>query len=290
MGSANEMSRSGGFRPHWPPRAIPALSAICVSLLGTGCQRPPVPATGPTFSVLTQNVCYTMPAAERTVQAIRQADADVVCLQETSPAWEALLRKELGEQYRYMRFRHVAGAGGQGFLSKFRFEDVYYRKAEGTWHPGWLIRVDTPAGRVQILNVHLRPPVAKAADGAYRFSLGAYFGSKQVRRRQLEQLLGWVDHTRPTLVVGDLNEPEGGRAVSYARGEKGFRDALSQFDPWSHTWKVGRWPLWAGARLDHILHTPDLQCLHARVIKQTGSDHRPVVARFQAKQPGAAAE
>lgn len=275
-------------RPAGPPRLgrwVVVLAGAClVGLLVCTVRQPQAPEPGP-FTVMTYNVNYDMPRADETVAAIRNADADLVCLQETTPQWESLLRRELGGRYRHMRFRHLAGAGGQAFLSKFRFGEVFYRRPEGAWHPAWLIRADTPAGAVQVLNLHLRPPVAQGDDGVYRFGVRAYFDSKKVRRAHAEELLGLMDLTVPTVVLGDLNEGDRGAAVSYMCNDKGLRRALAEHGPHTRTWQVGRGIFSVGQRLDHILHSSHLRCLDARVILEGGSDHRAVVAKFEKADP-----
>ena len=129
----------------------------------SGCGRPAEAPTGPTLSVLTYNVNFGMPGAEQAVAAIAEADADVVCLQETTPEWQRWIRRRLGGRYPHRRFRHWPGAGGQAVLAKAPFKEVSYRKPKAGWFPGWIVEADTPIGAVQVLNVHLRPPLG---DGA----------------------------------------------------------------------------------------------------------------------------
>src|SRR2546423_494295 len=52
--------------------------------------------TGPHFSVLTYNVNFGGPRPDLAIDAIARADADIVCLQETNPAWEQSVRAGLG--------------------------------------------------------------------------------------------------------------------------------------------------------------------------------------------------
>src|SRR5687767_4438514 len=47
---------------------------------------------GPTVRVMTYNVNWGAVRPNLAVAAIREADADVVCLQETTPEWETYLR------------------------------------------------------------------------------------------------------------------------------------------------------------------------------------------------------
>src|SRR5688572_16523066 len=74
-----------------------------------------------TLSVLSYNLNYGMAGDIETLEVIRNADADVVLLQETSPEWEAALREELTGRYPHMSFRHCCRAGGLAVLSKSEF-------------------------------------------------------------------------------------------------------------------------------------------------------------------------
>ena len=69
----------------------PVSAFICtvVFLAAAGCGKVlPQPAANGRFSVLTFNVNYSKPKPAEVVDAIRRANADVVCLQEADQAWE----------------------------------------------------------------------------------------------------------------------------------------------------------------------------------------------------------
>jgi endonuclease/exonuclease/phosphatase family metal-dependent hydrolase len=265
-------SRIGG-------KPLTAGVAGVVLALVAGCGRPGEGATRPSFTVVTYNVNFGMPSAEEAVRALAEIDADIVCLQETTPEWERLLRGRLGGRYPHVQFRHWPGAGGQAVLARRPFRSVSWRKPTAGWFPGWIVRADTPAGEVQVLNVHLRPSLAEGG----RVSLGAYLDTPQVRRQEIRELVAGLDANLPALVVGDFNEGDRATAVGWLRGQ-GFADALGQFDPHANTWRWRTSLLALRERFDHILHSPHVRCLDARVAKRGASDHFPVVARFQAAE------
>ena len=76
------------------------------------------------LNLLTYNVNYALAGDEPTLGAVAQADADVVCLQETTPEWESILRTNLARQFPHMEFKHSPGAGGLGVLAKLPIESV----------------------------------------------------------------------------------------------------------------------------------------------------------------------
>jgi len=266
--------RSAGRREWIGLGAAGALAAALCGCAGPGPQARPARApVGPHFSVLSYNVNWGMPRADLTVAAIIGADADIVCLQETTPDWQWYLTDALGQRYPHMEFRHYGGAGGMAFLSKRPFATQAYVKPKAGWFPAWIVTVHTPLGRVQVCNLHLRPSLSDRGS----VSLSSYINTKDIRRKEIEAAWEHLDPDRPAVVVGDLNESDSGRAVTWLKGQ-GFTDAIAEFDKDAHTWRW-RWGLITlRDRFDHILHSAHLRAASARVIKEGASDHYPVTA------------
>jgi endonuclease/exonuclease/phosphatase (EEP) superfamily protein YafD len=233
-------------------------------------------ADEPAVRILTYNLNYGMAGDQPTLEVVREADADLVLLQETSEMWEAHIRQELGEVYPYMSFRHCCLAGGLAVLSKAPYQELDYLNAPSGWFPAWRLLVETPIGPLQVLNLHLRPPVSDAGS-----VVSGYFTTKAIRRREIETYHAKLDASLPTLIAGDFNENDSGRALEYLR-ERGYRSVLPEFDDDANTW---RWHTGLGtvhAELDHIVYGERLDPLNARVIEGGRSDHYPVVATFRA--------
>lgn len=252
---------------------------LAAGLGGASCapsRSPRPPARGePTLSVLTYNVNYGMAGDPDTLEALRSANADLVLLQETTESWEAVLRGELATLYPHMSFRHCCGAGGLGVLSKTEFSEHEYFRAPRAWFPAWRLLVETRLGQVQVLNVHLRPQISDSGS-----VVSGYFTTPPVREREIAAYATTLEGELPTLVVGDFNENESGRALTYLK-LRGFRSALPEFDPDADTW---RWQTSLGqvnAQLDHIVYDPSLDPLSATVIEAGRSDHYPVLASFR---------
>lgn len=246
-------------------------------LAGCAAPRKPEVPTGPSFTILTWNVNWGGPGPELVPRTIAAEDPDIVCLQETTPAWEAFLRPALERRYPHIAFRHSGGAGGQALLSRLPFREVSYEPSPVGWFPVWTVVAETPAGSVQIQNLHLHPAVnerGSVTPAAYLYT------SPKARLKEVKTSTQVLDPQVAALVVGDLNE-EDSYAVDHL-GTLGFIDALAEFDTSSHTWK---WRTSVGitvtSRLDHILYDRHLHCTEARVVKAGASDHDPVVAVFQ---------
>lgn len=264
----------------------PALLVLASLVVLAGCARPSRTARTtdrPALKVMSYNVNFGLPGDEAGLAAIRDGGADLVVLQETTPAWETAIRARLADRYPHMAFHHCCGAGGLALLSRHPFEDAGVLPAvDGGWFPAWRTIADTPVGRVQVLAVHLRPPVS---DGGS--VVAGYFSTPKVRRAEIEAFAATLDPALPTLVVGDFNEPEDGSAVRFL-ARFGLQSVLPEFHPGADTW---RWTTSLGtvhSQLDHIVYDDRLAPLDARVVRTGRSDHWPVIAVFERARPGAA--
>ncbi|HTL53957.1 MAG TPA: endonuclease/exonuclease/phosphatase family protein, partial [Planctomycetota bacterium] len=237
-----------------------------------------IPATAPRARVLTYNVNFGGPGMDEAIAAIRKADADVVCLQETTAGWNHLLAQEFAGQYPYQCNREFGGAGGQAVLSKHPIYEIDWVDSKAGWFPGYVLLTGTPAGPLQFLSVHLKPPLSDNGS----LTPSAYFGAGSVHKAEVTQFLKACKPGLPTVVLGDFNENDCGDGVVTLE-QAGFADALPQFDRRSATW---HWPtqyLELTGRYDHILYSSDLACLKAAVIQKGQSDHYPVVAELARK-------
>jgi endonuclease/exonuclease/phosphatase family metal-dependent hydrolase len=232
---------------------------------------------------MTYNVNFGLAGDDETIAAIVEGEADLVLLQETTPEWEDALRLELSGAYPHMSFHHSGGAGGLAVLSRFAFEERELVDSPSGWFPALVVDVDSPLGPLQVLEVHLRPPVSDSGS-----VVSGYFSTPAVRLDEIEAFDGHLAAGVPTIVAGDFNEREDGKAVSFLAGQ-GLASVLPEYHPHVKTW---RWTTSVGeieARLDHILYSPELRPYDARVVEAGRSDHLPVVAVFGLAPEGAPA-
>jgi endonuclease/exonuclease/phosphatase (EEP) superfamily protein YafD len=254
------------------------LTLFCVIACAFGCRHISEPRTpdGRHVRVLTYNVNWGGPGAEATLEIIRHSGADIVCLQETTPEWERYIAAALRTNYPVAEFRSSAGrmGGGLGFLARGKARTVAYIPSDSGWFDGWIMAFETDVGPVQVLNVHLRPPVSD--NGSW---VSGYFSTRDDRLREIERFYQQRAPGIPILVVGDFNDGEDSRAVKWLQAQ-GMTNALPQFDRKSPTWE---WPtsvVTLRRRMDHITYSHELRCASARVIHAGESDHFPVEAVF----------
>src|SRR5438552_16092272 len=95
---------------HRVTRGQVGVALVAMWLVCRSCSpvRPPERAAAVHLSVLTFNLDVDAPDKESALNAIDQSGADVVCVQEATPAWEQALRQRLGHRYRYVSFVHPA--------------------------------------------------------------------------------------------------------------------------------------------------------------------------------------
>lgn len=254
------------------------LLVTALSWCAVGCRsvRPPENASGPHFTVLTYNVNWGGPRPDLAVEAIRKSGADIVCLQETTPEWAQYLRQSLGHEYSFTEFRdsQLRSGGGLGFLSKLSAREVAYIPSETGWFDGWIMSFETAQGPVQVLNVHLHPPVSEGGSW-----VSGYLTTRDDRLAEMKRFFAKRDARSPMLVMGDFNDGEKSPAVEWLEKNK-MANALPEFDSYAKTWEWKTSMITLKRRMDHILYSPELHCYSAQVLREGASDHFPVQAVF----------
>jgi endonuclease/exonuclease/phosphatase family metal-dependent hydrolase len=182
---------------------------------GAGCHHAPRRAETPPqkhLSLLTYNINWGGPGSASTAEIIKTSGADIVCLQETTPEWERLLRSELTTEYPFAEFRNSRGrmGGGLAFLSKVAAREVAYIPSNTGWFDAWIMQFGTAVGPVQVLNVHLRPPVSD--KGSW---IRGYFTTSKERLNELKRFYSQRLPDIPLIVAGDFNDSPGSEPIRW---------------------------------------------------------------------------
>jgi endonuclease/exonuclease/phosphatase family metal-dependent hydrolase len=256
---------------------------LVLVMSGAGCRSLPEPVFAPEqphLRVVTYNVNWSFAVPQRVIDYLTEVDADVICLQETHEYWEAVLKQEFSKRYQHCVFKKWGGVGGIAIMSKYEIEQVRLIEPNDGWFPALLAEVETPIGRLQFLNVHLKPPFSD--EGLV--SISALYRTPEVHLKEIQQFVAATDPIKPLIITGDFNEDENGRAIQWLL-EEGFGDALSMYDAYSKTWN---WPVFGGLKLenryDHIIFNEYLDCTGACVTYVEASDHMPVMAAIVPKK------
>lgn len=268
--------------------ALTQLPAVLVFLLSYGVLFLPnavmAARDAPIFSVLTYNLHYEKRLLEPMITLIREADADVVALQELSRIAAERFAEEFGDLYPYRAFHisNVSSTWGQGILSRYPIlTDEYWR-------------INLGHQRAEIL-VHDVPITVYNTHPAHLFML--IEGSGIDAESRDEEIAVVLDRAAqdvgPVIILGDFNMSD--QSEDYQRITARYTDTYRAvgwglgftFPDFSHTnavpseLRTQSLPVQPLVRLDYIFHNETLQALEAHVWPSSGgSDHRPVFGRL----------
>jgi endonuclease/exonuclease/phosphatase (EEP) superfamily protein YafD len=264
-------------------RSVVGLVALFLAGCGEAPLEPRDPTPGvPHFHVATFNVEAGKHGDPATVEAIGATHADIVCLEEVTEDWEAVVRARYSAEYPNMLF-HPGGAAGLAVLSKQTLIEQEFLEAPNDWHPAWSVFAETPAGWLNLLVVHLRS-LYSGTGGV----VSDYFNWGSDHVIEIKSLLSTIPAETtamppPRMVLGDFNEESNGDGVHYLEG-LGFTDVLPLFRPGQFTWRHPSLGAQFTEALDHVLYDDAVLPLNAFVVNSGNSDHIPVVAHFEASR------
>jgi vancomycin resistance protein VanJ len=269
------------------------VTLVCLYLwappLATLAMRRRKPPAGPTLRVATYNLLWVNTDEDAAIASIRALEADVVALQEVSPAHANAIGSGLHADYPYWVLQPGYEAYGNGLISRLPFA----QSADALPDPDWIgdpiiATLAFDGGDITVISCHTAPVRTPAA----------------ARERQARALVAYArDLGRPCIVLGDFNSTPLNDAYSILR--RGLRDVwrdagrgLGHTFPgpaWSHARGDGLprplrrlIPHWL-LRIDHVFVTAHWRAVSARVSHQHGgSDHRPVVADLVLQWPDSA--
>lgn len=231
---------------------------------------PPRPASeGPALTVYSANLWARNADVEAIRRSIEAADADVLVLVEFGDAPAAEIDRVLAGYPHHVMTRRAGRASGpvrSVIASRLPLE----RMDNGTGEPETAVaRVAGPFGPVTVMAVHLTRP------WPYQYQWGQIIQTQKIieRRRALDG---------PVIVAGDFNATAVGRIGRMLRAEAGLQPAPG----FPGTWPAAL-PAPFRVTIDQVYHSPGIVAVDRRLGLPTGSDHRPVVARFRRKVGGA---
>jgi endonuclease/exonuclease/phosphatase family metal-dependent hydrolase len=242
----------------------------------------PQPRTPSQMRVMSYNVNFGVAGDPSTIEAIEAAQPDIVFLQETNEVWQRTMVAKLGTMFAHHRFTHPESwpAGGMGLLSKYPVVSLQHLEPPpGGYFFAWRVVLDTKLGRIQVLNVHLRPPMSDSGSWVV-----GYFSTRWNRLTEIEHHFAALDPKLPTIALGDFNEEADGRAIQFL-ADRGFSNALAHLGIKTRTWE---WPIKGMTlrfQLDHILHDDHFVPVTGAVVEAGRSDHKPLWVDFERIDP-----
>jgi vancomycin resistance protein VanJ len=259
----------------WP--AV-SLALVAGPLMGWcwGSGRAP---EGVRIRVMTYNVRSWVTSSDAAItQEITDADPDILCLQDAPNVQGGPLGATL-------KHWQIESFGEYVIASKFpmsqaRVGDLSLR---GEPHTYLTVDVNIRGHHVTVSTAHFVTPrdvlaglrsVRHWRQGIAPIEINV--ADRLTQARALARYMGAV--RTPLIVAGDFNAPVESLGVRTLT-DGGLRDAFSEAG-WGYGYTFGHTLIVQRSflRLDHILISHDFAAMRARVGRQAGSDHRPVIA------------
>jgi endonuclease/exonuclease/phosphatase (EEP) superfamily protein YafD len=248
--------------------AAQALPLLVTSLRSAAADRVVAGCAGePQLRVATLNLQFRNDEHERVLEWLRRHPADIVVLQELTPAWQAVLAGTLDEYpHRFVLTRE--DPYGIGLLSRVPLEEARAVDFAGDGLPSAIATVRVAGRAVQVIGAHTHWPVLPSLQRAR--DRGLRNAAKQVQFA-----------AEPSVLAGDLNLTPYAPAFAALLRDSGLQDAFAD-RRWRPTWRAGFWPL--ALPIDHVLVPAQACVVAAEVGDDVGSDHRPVYVALRWQQ------
>jgi endonuclease/exonuclease/phosphatase (EEP) superfamily protein YafD len=201
-------------------------------------------------------------------RAIDEGDADVVVLEEITPAWIAGLSTHLAS-YRFAHYQPRVDCFGIGLLSRIRGTDCVTTYIGPDEIPSLVARVPVGAQILTVVATHPLPP----ANGRYSRSRNGHLAA-------LPDAM--ADLARPLVLIGDLNTTAWSHHFSRLLRDADLRNSQQGFGH-QRSWPAGR--MLMGISIDHLLHSPEIGIADRRIGPAVGSDHHPVTVDLVLLEP-----
>jgi endonuclease/exonuclease/phosphatase (EEP) superfamily protein YafD len=235
---------------------------LAVVLLAVAGRTRAMPEGAPVMRAMLINVNTRFGDPVRVGQAIRDADPDLLVLEEISDSWMKDLTW-LTNAYPHFLAHPQEDNFGIGLFSKRPFAEarIVYMGDAGV--PSILATVEMGPTNLTVLATHPLPP-----GGA---------GYSRMRNEQLGLMPGYLYPARPSILVGDLNVTPWNGYFRKLMKEAGLQDSAKG---------RGVQPTWPAQNillrvpLDHFLHSPDVVVARRQVGPDVGSDHFPLIVDF----------
>jgi endonuclease/exonuclease/phosphatase family metal-dependent hydrolase len=246
-----------------------------------------VPVHAETIRVATCNIYWNNRQPTSVLKAVEAASPDLVCFQETTPERERLLQLRLKNTYPHF---YSSGHKGDFVEERFAFASKYELNSIKFMPPGaglfgfYTGKIKLAETEVQVVNVHLSPFRPKP-NARLRELMAEMSATEATHALEIDAILGTVDSTKPTVIVGDFNSISTFAAPKKLRAV-GFIDAFSSVtdDADAHaTWQWPSRPLPLSLRIDFIFHSSHFTTVNSKVVQVPGSDHSLVVAELRLK-------
>jgi endonuclease/exonuclease/phosphatase (EEP) superfamily protein YafD len=215
----------------------------------------------PGVKLLVSNVYYANRESRRLLDLVAEEDPDVAGLIEVNQRWLNEL-SELRARYPYRYAVPDERFVGLALYSRLPLASARTEHFGGST-PAIVVTLGTASGDLVLVLAHPTPPISASVI--------------QRRNEQVRALAEFVrDAAVPVVIAGDLNMTmwnPGYRPLAETAGLSNARAGRGVGPTWPSFWRLG-------VPIDHVLATDDVEFRNFRVLRDIGSDHRPIAAEF----------
>ncbi len=205
------------------------------------------------------NVHTANTRSDLVLEAVRQADPDVLLLLEVNDRWMAELAP-LRSNYPVVLAEPRPDNFGLALLSRWPIRQQEVLELGEVPVPSLAVELALSDREFWLLGTHPVPPGSPGEAGE--------------RNHQLRAIADWArEKAGPTMVLGDLNATPWSPYFRDLLRDSGLVDAKPAWGLFT-TWPAQSWML--RLPLDHCLVSPDIGVIARRVGQNTGSDHLPI--------------
>ena len=204
---------------------------------------------------------------QKVLEAIRDADPDLLLLEEVTPEWADKLTV-LNPDYPHRIEEPRKGSFGIMLLARYPLEHREVMTFAGSGGPSVLAEAYLPQGTVSIIGTHPVPPLSRS-----------FAERRNLHFAELAEAV--LKQPHPVLLIGDLNTSPWSPHFRDLAEASGLRNSMKGFG-FQPSWPVGK--PFLKIPIDHMLHAPEIIIHNRAVLGDVGSDHYPVVVDFSLRQ------
>ena len=227
----------------------------------------PAVASDERLEIVTLDVTTSLGTRSPVIGWISTVDADLIFLQQTTPAWIESIR-DADTGYRVIAEPSQAGQSGTIALAKVPYETQVYPVIPGT-EPIVEVNAELAGRPVTVLSIRADTP-SGVNDAEQRDELFQAAGELVAARSE------------PVVVVGDLNVTRWSHAFRTLVSAGALNNSEDGFG-YQATWPANDWPIagaYAGLPVDHALTTNALTTARRSIGPAVGSDHLPLIVEI----------
>lgn len=218
------------------------------------------------------------------LEAIRNAGADVIALQELTTGMDDYLWPALQAEYPYRLSAAVDASWGSGIYSRYPLTLLEVRAAHNGFTDTQDAALDWNGTPVRFINFHTGPPTLYMRPAFAASVRWPYDYVADVRRAQIDDLIPRLTAIdSPVVLACDCNMDPA--SYDYQRVASTLADSFREAGwGWGHTLYYDdnpnpfQWiPL---VRIDYIFHSQHWRAAEAQTLPYASSNHRPLIVEL----------